>query len=324
MARVSGGLAVLMQMAEHLHQSDFKVRIVPRESGRPVLPTWLSVPAVDWNRLELREQDIWLVPEGWVNALTPGLQASAKCVVYVQNWAYLFSSLPNGVSWHDLPVSFLAVSRPVAWFIEQTLGRKCPVLRPGIDRSIFHPPLRKPDGPLRVAYMPRKNKAQVEMIRAIITARNPGLSLPDKLLWEEIHGQDQHGVARVLQRAHIFLATGYPEGFSLPPLEAMACGCLAVGFTGFGGWEYMTQIEQEGWRPWWPIPTSPWPGNGYWVPDGDALAAALALERAVRLWTDAAVQEREQALRAGQQTAQAFDLDAQRGQVIDVWRGINA
>ncbi|GAB6060999.1 glycosyltransferase [Desulfonatronum parangueonense] len=321
MAKISGGLAVLMQVAEHLHHCGFPVRIVPRESNRPSLPSWLSTPVLEWNRLKLREEDIWLVPEGWVNALTPGLRASARCVVYVQNWAYLFSSLPEGVSWRDLPVSFLAVSRPVAWFIEQTLGSMYPVLRPGIDRSIFHAPPRKPDGPLRVAYMPRKNKAQVEMIRAIINARNPGLSHPDKLIWEEIHGQDAPGVARILRRAHVFLATGYPEGCPLPPLEAMACGCLPVGFAGFGGWEYMSQIEGEGWRPWWPLPSNPWSGNGFWVPDGDALAAALALEQAVRLWTDTAVAgEREQALRAGQQTAQAFDLDAQRAQVINIWR----
>ncbi len=35
------------------------------------------------------------------------------------------------------------------------------------------------------------------------------------------------------------MAIGYPEGFALPPLEAMACGCAVIGFTGGGGTEHM-------------------------------------------------------------------------------------
>jgi glycosyltransferase involved in cell wall biosynthesis len=36
-----------------------------------------------------------------------------------------------------------------------------------------------------------------------------------------------------------FLQFSPVEGFSLTPLEAMACGCTALGFHGFGGLEYM-------------------------------------------------------------------------------------
>jgi len=36
----------------------------------------------------------------------------------------------------------------------------------------------------------------------------------------------------------VFLSFGYPEGFSLPPVEAMASGCVVVGYHGRGGREY--------------------------------------------------------------------------------------
>lgn len=282
------------------------------------------MPVTAWNELRLTPRDLWLVPEGWVNALTPGLQAGARCLVYVQNWAYLFSSLPPGVSWHDLPVSFLAVSRPVAWFIRQTLGKDAPVLPPGLDSSLFSKPRSKPAGRLRVAYMPRKNKALAEMIRAAWEARHHGAFTQDGLLWEEIHGQDQAGVARKLQDAHIFLATGFPEGFSLPPLEAMACGCLPVGFAGLGGWDYMSQIGEDAWRPWWsgrsgwPVDQHPWSGNGFWVPDGDVLAAVLALEKAVELWKMGG-SALHAALEAGERTVQAYALDRQLENVQTLW-----
>ncbi|PTN32186.1 glycosyltransferase family 4 protein [Desulfonatronum sp. SC1] len=329
MAKISGGLAVLLQVAEHLDRGGFPVRVVRREGGRPALPEWFQVPVMEWGRLQLDGDDVWLVPEGWANALAPGLRAGAKCVVYVQNWAYLFSSLPQGVSWRDLAVSFLAVSRPVSWFIEQALGRSSLVVRPGINRSLFRPPDRKPDGPLRVAFMPRKNKALADLIRDLFSARNPEFGLADQMIWIDIQGRSHAEVAELLTHSHIFLATGFPEGFSLPPLEAMACGCLPVGFAGFGGWEYMTPINEEGggdqepWRPWFPVPENPWPGNGFWVPDADAMAAVLALEQAARLLRNQGP-KLEQALHAGQLTADAFALEAQREQVLAVWPKITS
>ena len=41
------------------------------------------------------------------------------------------------------------------------------------------------------------------------------------------------------QKADIFVHLNHPEGFGLPPLEAMACGCVVVGYHGGGGQEFM-------------------------------------------------------------------------------------
>ncbi len=50
-------------------------------------------------------------------------------------------------------------------------------------------------------------------------------------------------VAEELKKSNIFLNIGYPEGFPFPPLEAMACGCIVVGYTGGGGNEFMIDGE---------------------------------------------------------------------------------
>jgi hypothetical protein len=138
--KATGGVAVLYQMAACLRDAGFDVRAVPREGDGPTPYQDMNVPTLAWDDLALTSEDIWLVPEGWVNALAPGLKADARCVVYCQNWAYLFSSLPPDVRWNQLRVSFLAVSHPVAWYMEQALGIETPpILRPGIDRNLFPP-----------------------------------------------------------------------------------------------------------------------------------------------------------------------------------------
>jgi len=327
LGKTSGGLAVLLAMARHLHQAGFPVCLVPREGLGPfdLAP---DVPILPWDALELASDDIWLVPEGWPNALAPGLKVAARCVVYCQNWAYLFSSLPPGVTWDRLNVSFLAVSQPVAWFMEQTLGVKCSVLRPGIDLARFALPEEKPANVVNIAYMPRKNKALARQIREIFEARRlpPDVArLAPPIKWIEIAGQDQAGVARLLADAHIFLATGFPEGCPLPPLEAMASGCLPVGFRGFGGWDYMRQAWNSGlagnFSPWFPLrpaEDTPWQGNGLWTADADTIAAALALAEAASWWIRRDPRLAP-ALVNARRTAQHYGVERQRDRVVELW-----
>ncbi len=316
----TGGVAVLLQAASILRQAGYPVRVVPREARGAAFYDAADLPVVNWDDARPGSRDIWLVPEGWVNALAPGLNAGARCVVYVQNWAYLFSALPPDVIWSQLPVSFLAVSHPVALFIEQSLSVWPAILRPGIDLSRFYSMSRKREGRVRVAYMPRKNKALADQIRAIVRARGQC----DDIYWDPLEGLDQDGVADRLRAADIFLATGFPEGCPLPPLEAMACGCLPVGFTGFGGWDYMRQAEPEApgaAKPWHPLRREEeisWSGNGLWAADGDVLAAALCLERAVQ-WARRDLPQFSNAVSQGQATAAAYSTEHQATAVRAIW-----
>ena len=314
---------VLHRLAAALLAAGRDVRLAAREER-----TWIpgfnrEAPAVPWELARPGPRDVWLAPEGWSGLLAPGLAARARCLVYVQNWAYLFSSLPEGVTWGRLAVEFLAVSRPVAWHIGQALGVEPPVLRPGVDLALFSPPGDKPAAPpVRVAWMPRKNSAQGRMAVEFLAARQSrGLCPP--LEWVEISGREPDGVAQLLRSCHLFLATGFPEGCPLPPLEAMACGCLPVGFTGFGGHDYMRQSDPElpgAARPWWPTPhADEFPGNGLWVADADVPAAALALERAAHRIVAGDPGHRT-ALEGAAATARSFSLEAQARSAVALWQ----
>jgi glycosyltransferase involved in cell wall biosynthesis len=204
--------------------------------------------------------------------------------------------------------------------MNETLDVRPPVLRPGIDLDLFTPREKKP-GMVRIAFMPRKNKALVERIRDTFGAM--AADLGERVEWVSIQGMDAAGVAGTLGRCHIFLATGFPEGCPLPPLEAMACGCLVVGFGGLGGFDYMRGAADfpGAFTPWWPLREVKWGGNGLFCADADVPAAANGLRLAVDWWLG----DRDRALavtRQGLQTAQAYGLDNQAAAVREYFSGL--
>lgn len=98
----------------------------------------------------------------------------------------------------------------------------------------FHPP----DGPKRqqVCFMPRKHPDEAVHVLQVLRLRGAlaGWSVAS------IHNATLGDVARVVRESAVFLSFGYPEGFGLPPAEAMAAGCVVVGYHGWGGREYFT------------------------------------------------------------------------------------
>ncbi|MBQ4132964.1 MAG: glycosyltransferase [Desulfovibrionaceae bacterium] len=352
--KMSGGLAVICRIAEILHQAGHEAALVVREQDP--LQHAVKAPVIDWKNLALTGKDLWVVPEGWPNALLPGLQAGAHNLVYVQNWAYLFSALPEGLDWNRLSVEFLAVSTPVAYFIWECLGKEADILRPGIDLSHFRPDsqagnsllfgkqesLIKNSGKagritpprlkkINVAWMPRKNRAIAIQAMQIFEGRGRA-ALP--VNWVEIQGRGHEQVAAMLQMSHIFMGAGFPEGFGLPPLEAMACGAVPVTCAGAGGWDYLRQAlppapEMQNISSLTPpayylkpgrfgecdLPAGP---NAFVVPDADPISLAIAVEKAVNLIAagDPLIGEM---LLNGQQTAQALSLEKQRENVLRLW-----
>jgi hypothetical protein len=316
--RESGGLGVLRRMGIILRNAGFPVCFVLREASQGAEES--GVDTLLWQDMRLQAEDIWLTPDGWPNALLPGLSAWARTLVYAQSWTYLLSCQPQDTRLENLPLDFLAVSDPVARFVDMSLGKHAPVLRPGIDTALFCPSPERRDKCLRVAFMPRKNKALARQIRELAEARLRRRASPLPLEWVSIENCTQAEVARMLQTAHIFLATGFPEGCPLPPLEALACGCIPVGFTGLGGWDYMRQAADFSGaaRPLWPLRETPWAGNGFYAADADVPGAVFALEAALDVFARGG-EELAALHRAGQMTAAAYSLEVQERAVAALW-----
>ena len=312
LTRMSGGLANLYRIADDLRALGREVALVCPGNKAVGFTEMVQrgFAAPPWEGLTLDPSDLWLVPESWPNAMPPGLIQNVPTVVYAQSWNFLLTTLPDGVSWKQLPVRFLAVSHPVAWFLEEVLGvRVSGLLPPALDPAFSGAGAARPARPVRVAWMPRKNKALAEQIRQIAEVRLSRYVDAPAVDWVPIHNLPPHGVAAAFASCHIYLNTAFPEGCGLPPLEAMATGCVPVGFTGFGGWEYMRQAAPGAYSPAVPLRETPWGGNGFFYADGDIMAAGLGLASAIRM-AAANDEEWRTVSRAGVTTARHYTREA--------------
>lgn len=101
-----------------------------------------------------------------------------------------------------------------------------------IDTSIFS---YSPNKKLKICYTTRKNEFIVRQVISLLKIR--GRISNFELV--PFGGQPQHEVAALMKESAIFLSFGQHEGFGLPPAEAMACGCITVGYHAGGGKEFM-------------------------------------------------------------------------------------
>ena len=268
-----------------------------RELGYEAWPVHLARFSVRWfshalaplsvaeaSRLA-RATDVVLVPEVLPDAA--GVLPLGRKVVLIQGWSTLERVL--GTDGRYLPLGFeraLCCSP----FLDRYMAQREPALPRdvvvnGIDLARFVPaPERRVSG--RVLVMMRKHADEA---RAAIAQLPPAVrDAADWLLIEQACGQEE--MVRHYQSSDHFVATGYPEGFALPPLEAMACGCAVAGYTGGGGDAFMADGE-----------------TALVAPDGDVAALSACLGR---LLTDAALRERVRA--GGQRVASRFSIEKMR------------
>lgn len=315
---MSGGMYVIVDLARHLSDAGNHVELAIQPGSSFMAGLSHNLPVTFMDSLKLEPNDRFIVPEGWPNALAYGLHAKAECCVYVQNWAFLHGHLPQGVQWKQLPVRMFAVSDPVALFIYETTGIVAPVIRPAVDATLFYPGnAQLQNHKTRIAWMPRKNRGLARQIQLAWAARVSAFSLPETE-WVEIRDCQREEVGQIMRECDVFLATGFPEGFALPPLEAMACGCLVTGFAGMGGWDYMRQALPHGYEPPFRLRNVPWGANGFYAADGDALGAVIGLEAAVsaakgKNETFSAIRE------AGLRTAGWYSPQRQSSGILELW-----
>lgn len=259
----SGGVRKLYHCVDILNAAGLDAAILHARPGFRC--SWFenATRVVSARELTLGPRDIFVVPEVYGRSIC-NLPRNVRQVIFNQNAYLTLSSLENGLAYAapytnnpDLAL-VLVVSQDNADVIRRTFPA-IPVrrLRLGINPSLYHPP--QDPKQRRIVYMPRKRPDDAAAVLEQLRLRG-ALNGWDIVA---IDGRSEAETAELLRTARLFLSFSFREGFGLPPLEALACGCIVVGYHGSGGREYFHP----------PFATA--------VEDGDIAAFVSAVEEAI-------------------------------------------
>ena len=297
--RPSGGVRTLYRHVEILRNAGFDAYVVQYQNG--FRPGWFSseVPVLyAEGGLALHPEDWAVIPED--HSLVRGGLENVGCrkAIFCQGHYQIFECIPPTASWTDYGATAVLVSSlPIRDFVRSVFAIEPAYIPLSLDLELFRP-LAEPRK-LQLAYMPRKGAHHLRMVQALIHHGAPELA---DIPWIPIDGHGEAEVAAILGRSAFFLATGHREGFGLPPLEAMACGALVVGFRAGGGAEY-ARLE-----------------NGFWVPDEDTLALADKLIELLRAYREGNAGSLWESVRAaGYGAAARYTRSAESKRVIEFW-----
>jgi hypothetical protein len=236
--RPSGGLRKQYRAVDTLNAAGIPAVVLHRRPNFSC--TWFehATPIVTAGDVAVGERDVIAVPETY-GAEIGHLPEGVRQVIFNQGTYLALDSILGGgeaaarpyVANPDL-ASVVVVSDDGVDAMRYAFPR-LPLhrIRHGIDPALHHPPA-VPAG-RRIAYMPRRRSQESAQVLQLLDLRG---ALEG---WEvvAIERRSEREVAEILRSSRIFLSFSEREGFGLPPLEALACGCLVVGFHGFGGRE---------------------------------------------------------------------------------------
>jgi glycosyltransferase involved in cell wall biosynthesis len=231
----SGGTRRMYRHVHQLNRLGFDAVMVHQK--RPFKSTWhgYDVP-VTWlsEHPVLGARDVVVCTESTPSLLRHLKDADCQRVVCALAWSPGYVKLNPGESWGDYGVKEVITPSPViAEYVRWTMGLEVTIIGEYVDPGLYsHQPGEKSDS---IAYMPRKDPAG-DILRGVYSARGAPF---DRYAWVACNALAQADYARALRAARIYLPPSTMEGANVSVLEAMACGCLVVGYHGGGGRAFM-------------------------------------------------------------------------------------
>ena len=188
---------------------------------------------------ELTDADVLVLPE--VMPDVPESEGHVPKVIFNQNAYLTLAPYPLDVDSRDIVYArpevrgAIVVSEDSRRYLESLFPElRVHRIHYGIDPELFAFAAEKKR---QIAYMPRKNERDLQqvLVRLRLAGRLEG--------WDvvAIEGLSEAETAALLRESAVFLSSGHPEGFGLPAAEAMSCGCVVVGYHGYGGREFLTE-----------------------------------------------------------------------------------
>jgi hypothetical protein len=301
----TGGIQIIYRHVDLLNEHGIEAAVVHMKSG--FRAGWFEneTRVMYLNDVRRRRGDVLVLPEILAEHFVGEMPGVPK-VVLNQNAYYTFNGhplnapAPRTAYEHRDVRAAIVVSEDNAGYLGYAFP-DLPLMRVvySIDPALFAP---DEDKAWRIAFMPRKNPSDARQVINLLHARG---SL-DGIELLPLEGMSHSEIARALSRTLVFLSFGHPEGFGLPPAEAMACACITIGYHGMGGAEFLREPY------------------AFPVAHGDIVGYARCVERIIgELRTDPEPLL-ERALAASAFIAEQYSFERERASVIDGWESLLA
>jgi glycosyltransferase involved in cell wall biosynthesis len=303
----SGGIKQLYRHVDILNRNGFDAWVLHQARGFRC--TWFDnrtrvVYVPDVMRSILRDRSSYLViPEIYgpeIADFAPGV----KKVMFNQSGYLTFTGYSLDKRSTDSPyldrdvVAALVVSEDTRRYLEYVFPHlEVTRIHNGVDTSRFAFAARKRR---QIAFLTEKNAEDVTQVVNLLKFRG-ALRHFDLA---PIAGRTEAQVARILRESLIFLSFSPQEGFGLAAAEAMACGCIVIGYDGFGGREYFT------------------PDLAFPVPPRDVIMFAQTVERVIELRASQSDLLAAQAARAARFIAETYSPEREERDVVGFWAGV--
>jgi glycosyltransferase involved in cell wall biosynthesis len=295
----SGGTRTLYRHVDILNAQGFEAAVVHVRKGFSY--TWFDHRTrIEYARdVCIGPSDIVVVPEIYVRSIR-NLPPGTKTVVFSQGAYLTFAQetvdsslvISNYLGSRDL-LAIMVVSDDSAEYLRYAFpSLRVERVHQSIDFDTFYPS-SGPHG-RRIAFMPRRYLGDIVQVVQLLRARNALRG------WElsPIHNCTPAQAAEKLRASAIFLTANHQEGFGLPPVEAMASGCVVAGFPGHGGREYL--------QPEWSFP----------VEQGDVRSLAHTIERLIHEFEANPIAMQAMAARGAEYIRAAYSPSRERADIL--------
>jgi glycosyltransferase involved in cell wall biosynthesis len=309
----SGGIKILYRHVDVLNRNNIDAALLHQNTGFRC--TWFEnetrIACLD--NVQLSTADFLVIPEIYgPNILTMGnlpmIGRKVKKVIFNQNCRYTFlGQTLDAIQKPDFDMAYCHGDEFVgAMVVSEDSKQYLEYVFPGlavwrihnainVEQFAFSDQKKK-----QICFMPRKNTDDALQVLAILRLHG-ALDDFDVIA---IENKNEAGVAAIMKESMFFLSFGYPEGCPLPPAEAMASGCVVVGYDGFGGREYFDSRFS------------------YPVPVGDITGYADIVGELIRSYSENPESLKEAGAMASEYVRAKYSPEKEQEDILNIWNGL--
>jgi glycosyltransferase involved in cell wall biosynthesis len=267
-----------------------------------IVETFLKIKNKSKN-ISIQPEDIFIFPEVYGPKMATILKGNSK-IVYNQGAYQTFFHYDLNLKNNDSPylntelIATIVNSENAKEYMNYAFPKmNVKRVRYGIDSKNFFLNSQKKR---KIAFMPRR--LRVDLVQVINILKFRGVLENWELV--AIENMNEKQVANTLRDCAIFLSFSINEGFGMPPAEAMACGCIVVGYAGKGGKEFFKE------------------DFCYPIEDRDVLSFAKTLENVIKEYENDNTPFIEKGKKASDFILSEYSMEMEVKTIIDCWNQI--